>query len=94
MTRIAALLLFALTALAAGSLDDAREAFVKGEYKKAIALAEPHLGTEPIDAWKVIGASSCFLKDKARAKEAYAHLDAKGQSFLKYVCSRNSVALP
>ncbi len=82
------------TAGAQDALEPAREAFVKGEYKKAIALAQSHVSDAPQKAWRVIGASDCFLKDAAGAREAWDKLDAEGQAFLKYVCARNKIALP
>jgi hypothetical protein len=91
MRRVSCLLLL----LAAGSaLEPARDAFIKGKFQQAIQLAEPHVKDEPDQAWRLIGGSSCFLKDKADAMKAWNNLDAKGRSFLKYVCSRNGIELP
>jgi hypothetical protein len=88
-------ILFLVLSLGATSaLDQARDAFVKGQYQLAIQLAEPHLHDEPDQAWRVIGGCYCFLKDKPGALKAWSSLDEKGQSFLKYVCSRNGIALP
>ena len=83
-----------LLALADDPLEPAREAFVKGEYQQAIRLAKAHVDDDPRMAWRVIGASHCFLKDQAAARNAYDKLDPPGQAFLKYVCSRNSVKIP
>ena len=76
-------------------LASAQQAFVKGEYNKAIALAQPAIASDPLKAWRLIGASNCFLKNRAGSLEAYKHLEADGQKFLKYVCSeRNDIKLP
>ena len=75
------------------AMQDAQDAYVQGEYKKAIELARTGVDTFPARAWRVIGASQCFLKDKAGAHEAWTHLDASGKQFLKYVCGRSGVAL-
>jgi hypothetical protein len=91
---ISILLLWAGAALAAAPLDAAREAFVKGDYQKAITLARAQVPTEPGAAWRVIGASTCFLKDSAGAREAYDKLGPEGQQFLRYVCKRNGVLVP
>jgi hypothetical protein len=72
----------------------AREAYVHGEYARAIELAKPLTDSEPARAWRLIGASACFEKDRAAAGRAYAELDETGRRFLKYVCSRNSIRLP
>jgi hypothetical protein len=75
-------------------LEAAREAFIKGDYARAITLARPLIATAPAAAWRVIGASYCFLHDKPGAMEAYRALEPSGQQFLKYVCARNSLTLP
>ncbi|HZS35850.1 MAG TPA: hypothetical protein VFF06_03440 [Polyangia bacterium] len=75
------------------SLQDAQDAYVHGEYKKAIDLARSGIDHAPGRAWRVIGASHCFLKDTSEAREAWSHLDAQGKQFLKYVCSRSGVGL-
>ncbi len=97
MRRVLALLCLIANTTALGEespIEAARSAFVKGDYHKAIELARPRVAIEPDAAWRVIGASSCFLKDRAGAKEAYGRLDAKGQAFVKYVCSRNEITVP
>lgn len=94
MRRILLLISLALPAFAGDPLADAQEAFVKGEYKKAIELARPQIKTAPQRAWRVIGASSCFLKDKPTAGDAYEKLDDQGKAFLRYVCGRNAIQLP
>jgi hypothetical protein len=40
-----------------------------------------------------VGASSCFLKDLAGAREAYQRLGEPQREFLRYVCARNAVKL-
>ena len=89
-----AMLLLPLLVAADGALEPARDAFIKGKFQQAIQLAEPHVKDEPDQAWRLIGGSWCFLKDKAGAMKAWDNLDPKGRSFLKYVCSRNGIALP
>ena len=74
-------------------LEKAREAFVKGEYDKAIFLAEKHRESAPEPAWRLIGACHCFRKDAARARDAYVKLDESGKKFLRYVCWRNRITL-
>jgi hypothetical protein len=75
-------------------LEAAREAFLKGEYQKAIQLAQPLTASNPYPAWKLIGAARCFLKDKPGAQEAWGKLDQEGRTFLRYVCARNAISLP
>ena len=88
-------LAFVLMMMAAGSaLEPARAAFLKGNFQEAIRLAEPHVKDEPDQAWRLMGGSWCFLKDKAGAMKAWNNLDPKGRAFLKYACSRNGIELP
>ncbi len=71
----------------------AQDAYVHGQYRLAIDLASKTIDSDPPRAWRVIGASNCFLKDKQGAAKAYSQLDDHGKSFLKYVCSRSGVKL-
>ena len=75
-------------------LETARDAFLKGEYQKAIQLAQPMVASHPYPAWRLIGACRCFLKDKPGAQEAFSQLDEQGRVFLRYVCGRNGISLP
>jgi hypothetical protein len=72
----------------------ARDAYVHGQYANAIEIAKKAVKAEPNQAWRLIGASSCFLKDRNGAMQAWNNLDTQGRSFLMYVCSRNSINLP
>jgi hypothetical protein len=47
----------------------------------------------PSRAWRVLGASSCFLRDRARAQYAWHYLDDIDRTFLLYVCRRNLIEL-
>ncbi len=81
------------TATAEEQLQRAQDAYVHGQYRLAIDLATKTVGSNPSRAWRVIGASECFLKNQASAAQASAHLDDQGKAFLKYVCSRSGVKL-
>ena len=65
-----------------------------GQYANAIEIAKKAVKAQPNQAWRLIGASSCFLKDRNGAVQAWNKLDTQGRSFLKYVCSRNAIAVP
>jgi hypothetical protein len=71
----------------------AQDAYVHGQYQDAIDLSEHLTEAQPGKAWRIMGASSCFLRDKAAALKAYRHLDGSGKQFLAYVCSRNDITL-
>jgi ABC transport system ATP-binding/permease protein len=73
---------------------DARDAYVHGQYANAIEVAKKAVKAQPNQAWRLIGASSCFLKDRNGAVQAWNKLDTQGRSFLKYVCSRNGITVP
>jgi hypothetical protein len=75
------------------ALKKAQDAYVGGEYQTAIQLALRARQINPQRAWRIIGASHCFLKNRAGARAASTYVDGQGRAFLKYVCSRNDVAL-
>src|SRR5205807_1118737 len=43
-------------------LQDAQDAYVHGQYANAIETAKKASKSEPLKAWRIIGAASCFLK--------------------------------
>src|SRR5262249_54174224 len=75
-------------------LQDAQDAYVHGNYAAAIDLAKKASRQSPSKAWRIIGASYCFLKDRGGAAQAWSKLDAQGRQFLKYVCGRNAMTVP
>jgi pSer/pThr/pTyr-binding forkhead associated (FHA) protein len=76
------------------SLAEAQDAYVHGAYANAIEIAKRAIKAQPMKAWRIIGASNCFLKDRNGALQAWNKLDAQARQFLKYVCSRNSITVP
>jgi pSer/pThr/pTyr-binding forkhead associated (FHA) protein len=76
------------------ALQEAQDAYVHGQYANAIELAKKAMKAQPGKAWRLIGASYCFLKDRGGAVTAFGRLDAQGKQFLKYVCSRNAITVP
>jgi pSer/pThr/pTyr-binding forkhead associated (FHA) protein len=75
-------------------LQDAQDAYVHGQYANAIETAKKAAKAQPSKAWRIIGAASCFLKDRGGAMQAWNKLGAQERSFLKYVCSRNAITVP
>jgi pSer/pThr/pTyr-binding forkhead associated (FHA) protein len=75
-------------------LQDAQDAYVHGQYANAIETAKKASKSEPLKAWRIIGAASCFLKDRNGAMSAWNKLGPQERSFLKYVCSRNAITVP
>jgi tetratricopeptide (TPR) repeat protein len=75
-------------------LQDAQDAYVHGQYANAIETAKKASKSEPLKAWRIIGAASCFLKDRGGAMQAWNKLGPQERSFLKYVCSRNAISVP
>jgi len=69
---------------------------VHGEYGNAIELARKALKEDPgtAKAWRLIGASSCFLKDKTNAATAWTKIGNQDKQFLRYVCQRNGITVP
>lgn len=75
-------------------LQDAQDAYVHGQYANAIETAKKAAKAQPTRAWRIIGAASCFLKDRGGAMQAWNKLGPQERSFLKYVCSRNAITVP
>ncbi len=75
-------------------LQEAQDAYVHGQYGTAIELAKKAAKAQPAKAWRIIGASYCFQKDRGGAVTAFGKLDAQGKAFLKYVCNRNAITVP
>jgi hypothetical protein len=71
---------------------DARAAYVQGHYSETIRIARSALD-HPQQAWRMIGASSCFLKDRDQATEAWNNLDRPGRAFLEWVCLKNMIMI-
>lgn len=90
-------------AAVAGSPEDAlqgaMDAYVRGDYVQAMALARTR--PDSVKAQRVVGASACFLRDEVTAIEARAQLGRQpdettarmDQKFLSYVCARNGIHL-
>ena len=76
-------------------VNDALQDYVHGNYASAIEKARraTKAGGDNNKAWRVIGASSCFLKDRAGAVAAWNRLSTMDRNFLKYVCQRNDIKL-
>ncbi len=75
-------------------LQEAQDYYVHGQYQQAIDTAKKAMKAQPLKAWRTIGASSCFLKDKAMAVQAWNKIDTNGRNLLRYVCSRNEIQVP
>jgi hypothetical protein len=93
---LAALLLWGCTFTSEQLVGDGQEAYVHGDYDTAIekekrALAQGVTEQQGMRAWRIIGTSRCFLKDRGGAGEAAAHLDESGKKLLRYVCGRNGI---
>lgn len=78
----------------AALIQDAQKAYVEGRYGDAIDYSRRAEAAEPSMANRIIGASSCFLKDGKTAAAAAAKLDDQSRKFVEYVCGRNDVQLP
>ncbi|MEO6950329.1 MAG: FHA domain-containing protein [Polyangia bacterium] len=81
-------------AVAEKALQEAQDSYVHGQYASAIDSAKKAMKSQPAKAWRLIGASYCFLKDRNGAVTAFGKLDAQGKQFLKWVCTRNAITVP
>ncbi|MBK6846212.1 MAG: DnaJ domain-containing protein [Proteobacteria bacterium] len=78
-----------------GLLDRAWSAYRKGFYSEAATQAAQVLRLAPEDpqAWSIVGASACYLKQDKQAQSAYAMLDTQRRQLLRRVCDRMGVNL-
>jgi hypothetical protein len=84
----------AATAAASGGLAEAQDAYIHGNYEQAIELARAHTADDPGRAWRIIGTSNCFLKNKKGVDEALKNApDDKARQLMQYVCGRNGIKL-
>jgi pSer/pThr/pTyr-binding forkhead associated (FHA) protein len=75
-------------------VQEAQDAYVHGQYTTAIELARKAAKTQPAKAYRLIGAASCFLKDRAGVMQAWNKLGPVQRGFLKFVCQRNQITIP
>src|SRR5438128_1012445 len=77
-------------------LQTSQEAYVNGEYDKSRSLARHVLDIEPDNAraWRLVGASSCQLKDRESALAAWNRVGEPEKKFIAYVCQRSGVTVP
>jgi pSer/pThr/pTyr-binding forkhead associated (FHA) protein len=76
-------------------LEEAQSDYTHGNYESAVEKAKKAAkGGNNTNAWRIIGASSCFLKDRKQALVAWNRLDQTSRTFLKYVCNRNAIEIP
>jgi tetratricopeptide (TPR) repeat protein len=72
----------------------AEEAYQKGHYQQAFDLARKGLDRSPAKGWRIAGASSCQLKDRAGALEALGHLRTPADAeLIRFACQRAGVEI-
>ena len=77
-------------------MNQATDSYAHEDYAAARASAQRAiaLGATASKIWRIIGASSCFLKDKEGARKAWNRIEASDRQFLNYVCVvRNGIDL-
>ncbi len=76
-------------------LKQAQNAYVAGNHRRAIQLAQQVLKLVPkqIEAIKILGSSACFQKNQKQAQWAFDRLKPTDRALLKKVCIRNQVIL-
>lgn len=74
-------------------LSDAQQDYVNGDFEKAITRARLAANTNPVRAWRIIGAAGCNRKDVKVANEAYQRMSADSRQYLIYTCQRQGITL-
>jgi hypothetical protein len=77
---------------ASDPLAAAQDAYIHGDYARAVELAQAQVAAQPARAWRVIGSSRCFLHDKAGAADALKSApDDPSRDLIRRVCERVGV---
>jgi serine/threonine-protein kinase len=78
------------------TLRAAQNAYVGGDYQRAIALARDALDEVPASytAWQIIVASHCAQGNRKEALLAYARIEGARRNLARQVCARSNIALP
>jgi len=76
-------------------MKQARDAWLRQQCGSAIDLSRRAIRARPgmVDAYQVIAACSCSLKDADGATRAYAKLDEKSRTLVRNLCQRNGIAV-
>jgi hypothetical protein len=76
-------------------MKQAREAWVRQQCGAALDLSRKALRAKPgmTDAYQIIAACSCSLKDADGASRAYAKLDERSRNLVHTLCQRNGIAV-
>jgi hypothetical protein len=76
-------------------MKQAREAWVRQQCGSALDLSRKALRAKPglTDAYQIIAACSCSLKDADGASRAYAKLDERARNLVHTLCQRNGIAV-
>src|SRR5262249_32278733 len=76
-------------------MKQARQAWARQQCGSARDLSRRPLRAHPdmSDAYQIIAACSCSLKDSDGAARAYSKLDDKSRGLVRTLCQRNGIAL-
>jgi pSer/pThr/pTyr-binding forkhead associated (FHA) protein/tetratricopeptide (TPR) repeat protein len=77
------------------TLNEAMDAYVNGRYVEATEKAKKaNKGGSNAKAWRIIGASACYQKNRDEAIKAWNRLGQMDRQFVKYICNRNEITIP
>jgi hypothetical protein len=77
---------------------EAQQAWMRGHHALAISKAQAALKAEPkraqaMQAYQIIGSSSCAIGEAADAREAASHLDETMREMVRAACKRNGLTI-
>jgi hypothetical protein len=77
---------------------EAQQAWLSGRHALAITKAKAVLKAEPnqtqaLQAYQIIGSSSCAIGQVADARQAAFHLDETDRAAVKAACEKNGTAI-
>jgi pSer/pThr/pTyr-binding forkhead associated (FHA) protein/tetratricopeptide (TPR) repeat protein len=76
-------------------MQEAQDAWLKGQYSAAIDASRKALRAKPglTRAYQIIAVCSCSLRDAESASKAYERLDDRNKQLVKQLCAKSGVAI-
>jgi Tfp pilus assembly protein PilF len=76
-------------------IQDAQQAWLRGQYAAAIDSAKKALRAKPgfTRAYQIIAVCSCSLKDSDTATKAYERLDDRMKPLVRSACQKSGITL-
>ena len=76
-------------------MQEAQDAWLKGQYSAAIDASRKALRAKPglTRAYQIIAVCSCSLRDAESASKAYERLDDRNKQLVKQLCAKSGITI-